>query len=70
MAETKRKGMSYSDAGRLGALRTYTLWIEKYNENPKKCKPCKKRKNVFCNHSCAALYNNRGRKRYAEGKSY
>lgn len=41
--------------------------INKYNENPKKCKFCDKpldynhRKKTFCNSSCAASYNNIGR---------
>lgn len=45
---------------------------EKYNLNPKKCRCCgapisyEKRKNNFCNSSCAATYHNTGRnKRYS-----
>lgn len=45
--------------------------IEKYNQNPKKCKHCnkslpyEKRHLIFCNSSCAASYNNS----YKEKKS-
>jgi len=40
--------------------------IKEYNENPKHCKQCnivlpyEKRKNIFCNKSCSATYNNKG----------
>ncbi len=44
--------------------------INEYNKNPKKCKYCsnsieydKKNSNVFCNHSCAASFNNKGKRR-------
>ena len=44
-------------------------WIKKYNDNPKFCCECgkkisyKKRRNKFCNSSCAASYNNKKRKK-------
>ena len=65
--------MTHSEAGYLGALKSTKTWKEKksrfvakYNENPKKCKNCQrhfayeKRRNKFCNTSCAASFNNRG----------
>lgn len=57
--------------------------IEIYNECPNKCIQCnsvlnyEKRKNKFCSHTCAAVYNNNKgngrhsrRIRYSEGKSF
>lgn len=47
---------------------------EKYNKSPNICKFCKKiipydkRKNIFCNSSCASTYNNQGRKQTKESK--
>ena len=58
--------MSMSEAGRLGAIKTHELWMAKYKANPKFCQACnnelpyKKRKNKFCDHSCAASFNNLG----------
>lgn len=66
--------MSKSEAGRLGAIQSNKtqkkrkeLDILQYNLDPKLCMNCsesleyKKRKNKFCNKSCAAIYNNTGR---------
>jgi hypothetical protein len=66
-----RQGLSYSEAGRLGALETAkTAEIRKlkrikdYNNNPKLCKYCQlpilydKRRNDFCNQSCSAKFYN------------
>lgn len=63
--------MNRSEAGKLGRQKAdITLrnkWHsiqEKYKSNPKKCKFClalivyKNRMNDFCNHSCAAKFNN------------
>lgn len=71
---TPRNGMSYSDAGRLGAEKTKPKLaelkaanIKKYNLNPKLCKLCGKvidyehRRNDYCSQSCAASVNNAGR---------
>lgn len=65
--------MSRSDAGKLGGLkmaaRISEFWRNKYKNNPKACKYCnqelpfEKRKNKFCNHSCAASYTNSGTQR-------
>jgi len=68
-----RKGLTYSEAGKLGALRSAKTHkkqkqerIEKYNLDPTRCKFCnhsmsyEKRKNKFCNHSCSASFNNLG----------
>jgi hypothetical protein len=58
--------MTRSEAGRLGALQTKQTWIRRYLANPKFCKYCnqqlsyKKRKNKFCDRSCAACCNNAG----------
>ena len=64
-------GMSRVEAGKLGYEKTKHLhdqrhkeFVEKYNASPKICEWCgdkiqfKKRYNKFCNHSCAALFNN------------
>jgi hypothetical protein len=56
--------MSKSEAGTLGALRTIEVFKQRYLENPKQCKHCQtilphsKRKNKFCDRSCAASFNN------------
>lgn len=61
--------MSYSEAGYLGAIRTKEVWRERYSANPNNCEYCgkqllyEKRKNKFCNHSCAASKNNLGVRR-------
>src|ERR1035437_4855715 len=63
--------MTQKEAGRLGWLAS-RKWAEEqevlkrktYDENPNKCQQCsnrlgwKKRRNKFCNQSCAATYNN------------
>lgn len=70
----KREGMSYSEAGKLGAIGV-RKFNEREKENKKKiwkekkgqCKECKKlipydknsRRKVFCNRSCAASFNNK-----------
>ena len=52
-----KKGISYDHLD--------PLTEKKYYENPKTCKYCgkiipyEKRKNDFCNNSCAIIYNNR-----------
>lgn len=66
-----RKGMTTSEAGKLGAIKSAETAafnkiqrIEDYNKFPKLCKFCEtpisydKRYNDFCNHSCAAKFNN------------
>lgn len=58
--------MSRSEAGKLGAEKTNKLWKVRYYLNPKICcfchkeLPYEKRKNKFCDHSCAASKNNLG----------
>jgi hypothetical protein len=66
------KKMSMSEAGKLGAIASRATQqkkkqerIEAYNKNPKVCKHCAtpipyeiKSKKDYCNHSCAAKYNN------------
>jgi hypothetical protein len=67
------KGMSRSEAGRLGALasretrqKQKLTRITEYNKNPKRCKFCNEiipyeksvLELVFCDHSCSASYNN------------
>jgi hypothetical protein len=64
--------MSRQECGRLGGLIAKTTNIQKGNEykktyelSPKHCKQCGNvinyinRRNDFCNHSCAARYNNK-----------
>lgn len=66
-----RKGMSESEAGRLGAIASKETQkkqkeerIENYYKNPNRCKYCnsvisyERRGALFCNSSCAASYNN------------
>ena len=66
--------MSHNEAGRLGAIRTKEVWLERYEANPRFCEQCKcklsydKRKNRFCGHSCAASFNNVGVCRNQHGK--
>jgi hypothetical protein len=61
--------MSRSEAGRLGAEKTKQTWRRRYKESPKYCAFCEKelpyekRLNKFCNHSCAASFNNTDRKK-------
>lgn len=80
-----RKGLTTSEAGRLGALaaaKTIAVQkqqrIEEWNANPKLCKFCstpldyhKDRRNDFCSQSCGAKYSNLSRGRVlAEDKTY
>jgi len=71
--------MNRSEAGKLGAQKSApTRAIRKqkrialYDDEPKRCKLCgtaisyDKRYNDFCNHSCAAAYNNEGVRRHGE----
>lgn len=64
--------MTPSEAGKLGAIKSAQiqkdqkeLRIQEYNKNPNKCKFCgqsfsyEKRRNKFCNISCAASFNNK-----------
>ena len=66
--------MNRSEAGLLGALHTRQVWHKRYEENPRFCKHCgkrlayEKRRNTFCNKSCAASFNNRGVQRNAVAK--
>lgn len=72
-----RKGLSYSEAGRLGwessketQQRQKTERIENYYKNPKKCRKCddvipyEKKENKYCSRSCAISVNNRGVRRH------
>lgn len=69
-------GMSPSDAGRLGYLKTKEALLEHVKDqilkshekcNGKKCKGCgcllpyEKRRNTYCDHRCAAIISNKGR---------
>jgi hypothetical protein len=66
--------MSMSEAGKLGSISSKATQqkqkqerIEEYNKNPKLCACCNQpipyssRQNKYCNHSCAAIYNNKKR---------
>ena len=74
-----RKGLSYSEAGKLGAIKSAKSQqkqkkkrIDNYNLDPSLCEYCnkpllyEKRKNKFCNHSCAASFNNIGTVRHGK----
>lgn len=80
-----RKGMTTSEAGKLGALAaSKTIAINKqsridaWNNNPKLCKFCQSpigydadRRNNFCSQSCGAKYSNQKRGRVlAKDKEY
>ena len=71
-----RKGLSCSEAGKLGGIIGAEIQkerkrkrVEEYNKDPKLCKFCQepilydKRINSFCDHSCAAAFNNKGVRR-------
>ena len=79
MVKIMRKGLTHSEAGKLGHLasegthRDLNLKrVEEYQLNPSLCThggckkplPYKKRKNKFCNQSCSASHNNRGVRRH------
>lgn len=68
-----RNGLSYSEAGKLGAESSKNIIAlrvkereERYHKNPKQCMFCDSaisylnRRNKFCCHSCSASYNNHG----------
>ena len=68
------KKLTYSEAGYLGYLASKEkcqeakrLRHEEYAKNPNRCVNCgkvlpwEKKSNKFCNHKCAAEFNNRGR---------
>jgi hypothetical protein len=72
-----RKGLTHSEAGKLGYEKSKNVLAEqknkrvsKYNESPQKCTNCaqdlsySKRNNKFCSKSCSASYNNRGVRRH------
>jgi len=71
-----RKGLSFSEAGRLGAeaskewhIQEKVRRVEEYEKNPTRCCYCnkklgyEKRDYKFCNRSCAASFNNTGKRR-------
>jgi len=72
-----RKGMSCSESGKLGALKSKVIQETKLQDRkenyymiPKLCEYCgniikyKKRHNRFCNRSCSASFNNKGVRRH------
>ena len=78
-----RQGLSTSEAGKLGALAAANTIhakkqdrIDLWNLNPKLCKFChysityENRRNDFCNHSCAAAFNNKGVRRHGEATNH
>ncbi len=75
--------MTKSESGKLGAIKTNELLIEKrvlvveeYNSNPNICPNCEKpieygkRRNKFCSQSCSAGYNNKNRMKKDYGSCY
>lgn len=83
MDSRKRKGKSYSEAGKLGQAKSreslkkyYQSFRDRYDLDPKLCKNCgtkipyeKRRHNTFCNSSCSASYVNKRRTRKDSKKS-
>lgn len=80
--ESLSSKMTHGEAGKLGYLASLATQIKlkeerinKYNLSPNKCKTCgnileyKKRKNMYCSHSCAALFNNKGVRRHGKETS-
>lgn len=80
-----RKGLSTSEAGKLGAIAAAETIaankqarIDEWNANPKLCKFCNqpisydKRKNDFCSQSCGAKFHNESRRGFtlAEDKVF
>ena len=76
MGSIMRNGLTFSESGKIGGVKTAAIWknkkkhnIRQYNKNPKKCSYCKKtmpyhkRRNKFCSHQCAG-YSNKGRKEF------
>ena len=74
-----RQGLSFKDAGRLGAIRTNEMAQERrsreimcYDANPKLCPVCglsipySKRKNKYCSHRCSAIASNKSTHRKNE----
>lgn len=74
-----KKGLTHSEAGKLGAAasraiceRKHLAFVAAYEQNPVLCEVCQKpipfeqRRNRFCCRSCAASYNNHGKKRYPD----
>lgn len=72
-----RQGLTTSEAGTLGGLAAAKSAatrkqkrINDWNANPKLCKFClipityENRRNDFCNHSCSAAFNNKGKRRH------
>ena len=76
-----RNGLSYSEAGKLGNIKSKSKRNERckkireaYENNPKRCKFCSEkisfenRWNSYCGHSCCASFNNKGVNRYVKVK--
>lgn len=76
MQHSSNHKMTYSEAGKLGNLKSKITQAKqkeerkiKYYENPKCCKQCgevipyEKRDRNFCNSSCAAVWNNTHRRK-------
>jgi len=79
----KRNGLSCSEAGKMGYKASLKFRkkkkkerVQKYLEKPTKCQHCgkefpyKKRKNKYCNSSCAASENNKGVRRWGNDPGY
>ena len=75
-----RSGLTFSEAGKLGAIKTKEIMfarkqqnINNYLNNPKLCNHCQsvipyeKRVNNYCSQSCAATKNNIGRIKNLQG---
>lgn len=77
-----RSKQSYIEAGARGGLALRNKFVQQYEKNPNRCiycneviriedgrKPSSIASKKFCNHSCAAKYNNLGRHRATPQKS-
>lgn len=77
MSSETRNGLSYSEAGKLGGIKSVEISkklkqerINQYLENPSNCKECleildyKKRHYSYCSRSCSVKFNNKGRRRH------
>lgn len=83
MGSDHRPSLSRSESGKLGYLKTKVLleaqFLDRQKEylaNPHICAQCnlplayKHRKNKFCNRSCAASFNNKGKYKWRKDKEF
>lgn len=79
MSSKQRNGLNFSESGKLGAIASKAIVralkekrIQDYLANPNKCKFCNnnidygRKNNIFCSHSCAASFNNKGVRKHGQ----